>query len=285
MNKVNPQLSIGLAQWHHPNWYPGQGSQHSTLTTYSQHFSSVEGNHSFYGLPSPETISQWKQQSHSDFKFCFKFPQVLTHQRSLRECHRPLKEFLDRVSPLETKLGMLWLQMPATFSPEYLNELTQFLDLLPKHFTYGIEVRHLGFFEKNDAEKQFNQLLITQGINRISFDTRALFAFPQEDAITQEALKAKPRVPLHVIATGNAPMVRFITPLDVSQGYPYLEPWVTKTNQWIQEGRHPYLFFHTPDNRLAPQLAAYFMKQLRAINPKVAEFNLWDQTMPQTELF
>ena len=285
MNDFSQKLFIGLAQWHHPDWYPEQLKPQMALATYAQHFSSVEGNNTFYGLPSVTTISQWKEQSSSTFRFCFKFPQEITHQRALHNCHRPLSEFLDRVYPLNEKLGLLWLQMPATFSPAHLDDLAQFLTGLPKDFSFGIEIRHLGFFAKDDAERRFNQLMMSHNINRVCFDTRSLFAYPQTDAITQEALKAKPRVPVHVIATGSSPMVRFITPLDMSQGYAYLTPWISKTLEWIHEGRTPYLFFHTPDNRFAPQLAKYFMDKLYEQASLNRDFSLWDNTPPQTELF
>ena len=186
-------------------------------------------------------------------------------------------------------MGIVWLQMSSHFSPHHLDRLASFMDSLPNDFEYGMEVRNLGFFDKSDNEKRFNQLLMQHKVNRVSFDTRALFAHPKNDPITQEAFNAKPRMPVHVIATGNSPVVRFITPLDVELGYSYLTPWVKKTAQWINEGKTPYLFFHTPDNRTAPQLAQYFNEQLKDLCPQVPNIQLlpqqWSQGIPQTELF
>ena len=285
MNQEPPKYFIGLTQWHHPDWYAERATTTSALNTYARHFNSVEGNSSFYGLPSATTIDEWQARSPSHFRFCFKFPNTITHQLKLRHCDRPLAEFLKRISPLEDKLGVLWLQMGASFSPSDIPQLARFLAHLPTDYALGIEVRHPGFFLKDDTEKQFNRLLIEYGVNRITFDTRPLFKHPASDEATQEALNVKPRMPVHVIATGQQPFVRFISPLDLTLGQAYLQPWINKTLQWIDEGRTPYLFFHTPDNREAPELALYFSQTLHQLRPDIAAISLWDRDIPQPELF
>lgn len=280
-----PSYYIGLTQWHHPDWQIGQDAANQALSEYSKHFSSVEGNSSFYGLPSTSSIENWKQQSGQHFKFCFKFPQTITHHAKLQHCDRQVSEFLNRVAPLENKLGTLWLQLNASFSPKDFDKLSRFIQSLPPDFNYGIEVRHTGFFLKDDTEKRFNQLLMQHTIDRITFDTRALFAHPSKDAITQEALRAKPRMPVHAIATGMSPFVRIITPLKINDGYAYLMPWVKKTLQWIDEERTPYLFFHTPDNKEAPEVARFFSGEIHKHRPDIPVQSIWDKALPQPELF
>ncbi|SIS89812.1 DUF72 domain-containing protein [Neptunomonas antarctica] len=276
---------IGLPQWHHPNWYPEHSGPNQALQQYTQHFSSVEGNSSFYGLPNESTIQQWKQQSSPSFRFCFKFPQTITHHLKLQHSDRLLTEFLNRITPLEHKLGILWLQLNASFGPQDLEILERFINRLPTDFSYAIEVRHSGFFNKDDLEKRFNQILMRRSVNRITFDTRALFSHPAGDPITQEALKAKPRMPVHVIATGQHPFVRIITPLNIGDGYAYLIPWINKTLEWIDEGRTPYLFFHTPDNKEAPAVASFFAAEIHKQRPNIPALTLWNQHSPQPELF
>ncbi|MGB2221800.1 DUF72 domain-containing protein [Neptunomonas phycophila] len=280
---------LGLAQWHHPAWYTTADSSSLALALYSKAFTSVEGNSSFYGLPSTKSIDDWAKRAHSPFAFCFKFPQSITHHSALYQCDRQVTEFLNRIAPLGDKTGVLWLQMNSQFSPEHLERLSRFLGNLAPDFEYGIEVRNLGFFDKADNEKRFNQILMQHGVNRVSFDTRALFAHPKNDPVTQEAFRAKPRMPVHVIATGNSPFIRFITPLDIELGYDYLAPWIKKVAGWIHEGKKPYLFFHTPDNQAAPQLAQYFNEQLKALCPQVPSLQLpshtWLNNTSQTELF
>lgn len=278
---------IGLTQWHHPDWYkalPNLDSKDS-LKTYSNYFSTVEGNNTFYGLPNESNIEKWCDDVSNNFRFCFKFPKAISHDASLQHCETDVKEFLKRVSPLQDKLGILWLQMNQSFSPAQLPVLQTFLDCLPSDFTYGIEVRHLGFYNKADNEKAFNRLLMEYKINRVMFDTRSLFSHSANDPETLDALRKKPRVPAHVLATGNNPMVRFISPMDTNLSTNDLQQWATKIIQWIDEGRTPYVFFHTPDNAQAPQLAERFSKTVNTIRPDISEISLWPQKPEQSDLF
>ncbi|WP_369126255.1 hypothetical protein [Oceanospirillum linum] len=56
-----------------------------------------------------------------------------------------------------------------------------------------------------------------------------------------------------------------------------MEPWVAKITQWIQEGRTPYMFLHTPSNRHAPEVATYFAEQLNKAIPGSALFTPWPE--------
>lgn len=276
---------IGLPEWRHPTWYAEGSQPKNPLGVYSQHFSSVEGNTSFYALPKASTVDLWRQTAPDDFRFCFKFPKTISHEAELRHCSREVKEFLDRVSPLEPKLGVLWLHVSKQFGPEQLPVLESFLSQLPKDFRYGIEVRNPNFFRKDEAEARFNRLLHKHSVNRVIFDTRVLFKHPADDESTKEALEKKPRLPLHVVATGEQPFLRFISPMDIALAEAALEQWVSKTIQWRKEGKTPYLFFHTPDKRHAPELAQMFTEKLAARHPEQQAMTLWDKQPQQDSLW
>ncbi|NVK42781.1 MAG: DUF72 domain-containing protein [Oceanospirillaceae bacterium] len=276
----------GLPQWHHPDWSQSalHGSrQRSPLSRYAGHFSTVEGNSTFYALPDAETVQRWDADTPAGFRFCFKFPKRISHELKLKHCEAELRAFFDCVEPLGGKLGLLYLQLPAAFGPESLPQLSGFLQRLPDTFRYGLEVRHPAFFAKGEAERSLNRLLLETGINRTLFDTRALFALPATDPATLDALQKKPRVPLHVIATGSAPMIRFIAPQDYHQGLDWLEPWVGKVATWLDEGRTPFMFFHTPDNAESPELARLFADKLSTARPGVRGFSSWPDSLRQQE--
>lgn len=276
---------IGLPEWRHPDWYAEGKTPKEPLKIYANHFSSVEGNTTFYALPSSTNIQAWNHAVPDTFRFCFKFPKIVTHDSMLRHCSKEVNEYIERLSPLEEKLGVLWLQMSRAFQPEQLPILKKFLDHLPKEFTYGIEVRHPGFFEKNEIEKQFNRLLMKNKINRVMFDTRVLFANPATDAASKDALIKKPRLPLHVVATGDYPMLRFISPMDMSLSETALDQWANKTIQWIDEGKTPYLFFHTPNKAPVPALAQHFSEKIAKLRPDISPITLWEKQPQQTSLF
>lgn len=276
---------IGLTQWHHPSWYDqGHDAKHS-LGIYSHYFSSVEGNNTFYGLPSKISIKKWSETIPEHFRFCFKFPKSISHDACLLNCDDLVEEYLALLAPLKNNIGIIWLQMSQRFTPQQLPHLAAFLAKLPPDYHYGVELRHLGFFDKGATERAFNQLLLKHKVNRVIFDTRRLFANPADDAETIDSFRKKPRVPTHVVATGKYPMVRFISPLDLNLAETALDQWASKFIQWIDEGRTPYIFFHTPDKIETPQLAQRFAHKLHCLRPELSDISLWPRQPKQSSLF
>lgn len=277
---------IGLPQWQHDQWDGGPlAGSGGALRRYARHFNSVEGNTTFYGLPRSETIARWAAETPDNFRFCFKFRQEISHRSALVTSHPLVLEQLDRLAPLQAKIGLLCLQLPKSFGAEGLPELEHFLASLPSEYRYSVEVRNLEFFAKGDAERELNQLLIRQGVNRVMFDTRPLFAEIAADAATLDAQRKKPKVPLHVLATGQHPQLRFIAPIQYERAEKYLDQWVGKVANWLDQGLEPFLFFHTPDNCQAPELARWFVAKLEAIRPAARGFTPWVETGQQDGLF
>lgn len=300
----NPtSLRLGLAMWSHPRWQEsiyGQGiKQAERLARYATMFNTVEGNTSFYATPAQKTVLNWHSATPDDFRFTFKLPQTITHQKLLQDCAQELKDFFDVMAPLIDKTGMWKIQLPAHFGPALLPVLKQFLAQIPQGLTYGVEVRHPAFFAKGDAERELNRLLIEKKANRIIMDSRPLFALPPHNAAIIDAHNKKPRVPVHAIATANHPVVRFIgqpddTVAQLSQqgvsALPkdndvFFDNWLAQLPQWLKEGREPYLFIHTPDNHHAPELAIRLYQKLRsqiAAQIQLAEINLLEKKPEET---
>lgn len=102
-----------------------------------------------------------------------------------------------------------------------------------------------------------NRLLFERGIDRVMLDNRALFSAAPSDAETRAAQGRKPRLPVHAISLGPRPFIRYIGHPDIAANAPFLAPWLEKLALWLDEGREPYVFIHTPNNRQAPQLARF----------------------------
>ncbi|WP_370616477.1 DUF72 domain-containing protein [Citrobacter portucalensis] len=240
----------------------------SKLTPNARHVNCVEGNTTLYALPKAVIVSRWQAQTTDAFRFCFKFPATISHQAALRNCDDQVQEFFTRMSPLESRIGQYWLQLPATFGPRDLPALWQFLDALPKSFTYGVEVRHPEFFAKGEAEQLFNRGLHERGVNRVILDSRPVHAaIPHTEAI-RDAQRKKPKVPVHAVVTANHPMVRFIGSDNMAQNSELFAVWLTKLPQW-QRTTTPYLFLHTPDIAQAPELVDTLWADLRSALPQI----------------
>ena len=53
------------------------------MPQYASVFDTAEGNATFYGLPSAETVARWAAEAPETFRFCLKFPRVVTHDHAL----------------------------------------------------------------------------------------------------------------------------------------------------------------------------------------------------------
>lgn len=280
-----PQLySLGCPQWQDPRWNgqlpPGQGP----LERYSRVFGSVEGNTTFYATPRREQCQQWRAQVPDDFRFLFKFPRDITHDRLLAGVEDPVQDFLAVLAPLEDVLGPFLLQLPAAFGPGHLDNLWHFVDTLPDPLTCAVEVRNPAFFEKGEAERTLNRGLRDRNLARVCFDTRALFAATPDAETTRQAQANKPRLPVHLLPTEASPVIRYIGHPKIERNRQFLAPWVERVGTWIQEGRHPFVFMHMPDNSDALALAALWHELLMEQVPQLEELAL-NTEQPQIGLF
>ncbi len=264
---------LGLPQWQHPHW---KKIGLHTLADYAHYFNCVEGNTTLYALPRPEIVQRWRDMTHDDFRFCFKFPATISHQAGLRNCADLTAEFFALMTPLSARIGQFWLQLPAAFGPAALETLWAFLDGLPGEYSYGVEVRHPEFFTKGEAERALNRGLHQRGVNRVILDTRGVHsAHPSNPAII-EAQRKKPVLPVHAVMTAQQPMIRFIGGDEPQDNLRWFQAWLQKLPEWTASGQ-PWLFIHTPDIAFAPDLVQYLWPALQQAVPQVGDAPGWPQ--------
>lgn len=291
-----PRLYLGCPVWACAEWtgtvFRPEAKRRDWLPQYSQAFNTVEGNSTFYAIPSLEIARRWAAETAPGFRFALKFPQEISHERQLVGCDSPLRAFLPVLETLATadRLGPTFLQLSAQFGPERLGVLERFLDELPGEFPYAVEVRHPAFFAQGDAERQLNESLAQRGIDRILFDTRAIFAGPPADEHEAESQRRKPRVPVRRTVTGQRPFVRFVGRNDIEQSRELLAEWAPIVAGWLATGKEPYFFTHAPNDAFAPPLAAQFHEALQRQFPELGPRVVWPGEMVaraprQRELF
>mgnify|MGYP001818514366 FL=1 len=270
---------LGCPVWACPDWtgsvFRPRAPRRQWLGQYSQAFSTVEGNSSFYGIPTIETAQRWVAVTAPGFRFALKFPQVISHERRLTDCGGDLHAFIDVLKILASadRLGPSFLQLPASFGDLAL--LTRFLDQLPTEYPYAVEVRHPSFFASGQAEQALDELLASRSIDRVLFDSRAIFNGPPRDAHEEESQRRKPRVPLRRTVTGRHPFVRFVGRNEVAFARDELIDWAPVVAGWIAQGLEPYFFTHAPADKFAPALARLFHNALRAEAPDVPPLPDW----------
>jgi uncharacterized protein YecE (DUF72 family) len=124
------KLHLGTIGWSYNFWkgnfYPNKMASKDFLNYYSTKFNTVEVDSTFYRIPTPQAITNWKKQTSEGFIFSLKFPQIITHIKMLKDCQRETDVFLDRAKLLGQKLGPLLLQFPPNFGTEHLPDLARF---------------------------------------------------------------------------------------------------------------------------------------------------------------
>ena len=262
-------IRLGLPMWFMAPWRGRLLSagvrQGDALSEYSQVFSSAEGNTTFYGLLAAERAALWCRQVPPAFRFCFKIPQTISHAENMPAALQQEKAWLAEFLAVTGDMtGLLILQLPARTGPERLTELEAVLAELTamSRVPLAVEVRNPHFFSKGEAEVQLLRLLASYHADRVIFDSRGLFQDHSLNDAVLDARSKKPRLPVHPLATGQNPVVRFIGHSDWRQNQRYLQQWALKLKQWLQEGRTPWLFIHTADNTDAPEFARWICQML-----------------------
>ena len=146
---MNGSLFLGAMGWSYKFWseiYPRGTKSTDYLTHYSKHFKSVEINSSFYRIPSRKTIENWSTLVPQDFRFTAKFPQSISHSSNLKYEPEKLEAFLNNISMLKEKLGVLVLQLPPRLKVEHLSSFRDLIGVLPDDINYAVEFRNKGWF-------------------------------------------------------------------------------------------------------------------------------------------
>ena len=254
---------------------PAKTSVSEQLRAYTRIFGAVEGNSTFYALPTPATIERWAQETPREFRFAFKVPRVITHDRALQYFEDELRRFLQVLRPLEERLGPCMLQLPPVAGRAAGSRIRKFLEFWPREVPLAVEVRHPDWFDQGPNERDLHRLLRHFGVERVCFDSRPLFARPPSDGSTRTAQSRKPRVPGRMIGLSQSPLVRFIGRNDPDECDEWLAEWAITVAGWIREGRVPLVFCHAPDEHYAPQLARRFHEALIKELPEIPALPDW----------
>ena len=113
---------VGCAGFSNPSWvgnfYPKTIVGHNSdrqLSHYQEHFSTVEINSTFYGVPSESTVLKWKRLCSKTFRLVVKAPKGVTHEQDTLNS-RALVHFLQRLQPLREILVCVLIQCPRTLN-------------------------------------------------------------------------------------------------------------------------------------------------------------------------
>jgi len=262
-------LYVGAPLWGQKSWvgnfFPAGTKPNAFLRVYSRRLNTVEGNTTFYALPSAETIARWRDETPAGFRFCLKVPQTISHFKRLLGCEAETAAFIERLRMLADRCGPCFLQLPPGFGATHLHRLRDWLERWDRALPLAVEPRHANFFGL--AEAEFNALLQHYGVTCCVFDTAALFSATPADAATREAQRRKPRFPTRFARGERFAFVRFVGHPDVAQNARWLAPWAERVANWLNQGVDVFFFTHHPDDTHAPKLAQMLQDQVGALTP------------------
>ncbi len=275
--------------WALPEWrgrfLPADLRRSEQLGAYGSWCTAVEGNTTAYGVPTPERVQAWAEEAPAHLRFLFKLPQTVTHRGARRDRGAEVATLLGRLAPLGERVEQLAVQLPAAFGPRHLGALAELLSTVPPPLTCAVEVRHPAFFDAGPAARTLEHLLADRGAEWTTFDTTTLFSRPPTSEVEREAWSNKPRLPRTVVAIGDRPVVRYIGRDDVEQTVAGWQPWIPVVARWLEEGRTPTFFVHTPDNVEALGLARRFHDEVRRAAAVDVEALPQPMAVPPTTLF
>ncbi len=268
---------LGCAVWSYEGWlgsfYPAKTPVKNFLKTYGDRLNCVEANTTFYAVPAPTLIQKWQQETPANFKFCLKFPQTITHQGLLLPQLQEAEAFIERIRPLDKKLGCIFAQLPPSYAPLFFEDLRDFLTVLQgQSIPLAVEVRHLDWWQSPHQSRLIN-LLENLGIAQVILDTRPIYDCADDPQ--RFSKNKKPLVPVNVNLTTHWTLIRYISHPQLALNEVYLREWIIQVKQWLQQDKTVYFFVHCPLEEYSPFTARYFYQALQNIYPEVAPIP-WD---------
>lgn len=240
------QIWVGTSGWVYQHWrgrfYPPEIPPSKWLSSYVQHFDTVEVNNSFYRLPKRETFERWRGDTPEGFVFAVKGSRFVTHMKKLRDVGDALKRFFASVEGLGEKLAIVLWQLPPNLKADP-DRLDNFFRNLPKHCAYAIEFRNASWWQE-----------------------RAVWQVLERHQVAH-CIPILPGVPKEISDKVTAPIVylRFHGWEGIYSGcFPdeELKWWAEKIRFWQKQGLTVFAYFNNDVNAYAVQNALTLKKLL-----------------------
>ena len=254
------------------------------LFQYARRLTNVEGNTTFYAIPSKQTIETWVEQMPATFRFCPKVPKPISHEGKLANNIDRAAAFVDVMRQLGTRLGPMFLQLPPRYGPNLLTDLKAFLSAWALDVRLAVEVRHLDWFD-SPHDEALDEMLAEYNMARVTIDTRPIRSLQGDKRLAGstyesllEARERKPEVPVVPKRTSDFIFTRYIGHPEMEINRPFIEEWGNYFAEQAQTGADVFMFCHSPDNMIAPDLCRELYAQVAkdVVLPPLP----WDEIKP-----
>lgn len=251
------QFYLGCAVWAFKGWsgefYPPKTQPADFLPLYVKRLNAVEGNTTFYAVPSDENMQRWHDAMPESFRFCPKLFKGYTHNGELMPYQRDLMSLRERLAFFGKQLGPVMLQLPPSYGPDRFNDLSTFLEQWPTEQTpLAVELRHRSWWQAPHDEALY-RLFEAQNVTRILLDTRPVYDCSDDPQYLSE--RRKPELPVTYETTNDTVLIRYIGHPNLDFNRPYLDAWADHIELWWSQGKTIYFFAHCPQEEHSPFIA------------------------------
>ncbi|WP_045690330.1 DUF72 domain-containing protein [Hymenobacter sp. AT01-02] len=247
-----PRVYVGCPIWTNKAWlgsyFPAGIKDADYLHHYARQFNSIELNTTHYRIPDATTVRKWRDAVPAAFRFCPKFPQIISHDRALYNADDLTTSFCRAIEGLGQNLGHAFLQLPPTFGPEHLPRLERYLLDFPDYVPLAVELRHPGWFSDHELLAAVSAMLEALGKTLVVSDV------------------AGRRDVLHMRLTSPVAFIRLNGHGLVASDFQRADDWANRLASWLEAGLHTaYVFIHQKDIMHSPVWAQHFLGRLHAL--------------------
>lgn len=153
--------------------FPPEFSGASRLTYYASLFNSIEINSSFYKLPKGATVANWGESVPPGFRFTFKVPKSITHNKGLAFTAADVETFMQTVAQIGDRKGCLLIQLPPSRTNESIHQMEHLILALKDLDANGSWEVAVEFRNKSWYHRATYDLLRRYGISMVLHDMPA----------------------------------------------------------------------------------------------------------------
>lgn len=226
------EIAVGTSGWSYDHWvgpfYPEHTAAARRLAYYAKRLPTVEIDATFYRTPSEKAVTAWRDTVPDGFLFAVKGSRYITQFRRLRDVAEPVAGFMERISLLGDRLGVVLWQLPRNMRRDDAL-LAAFIALLPGDVRHAVEFRHESWL----ADETF-EILAERGVAQVHVSSDVM--------------------PVDLRRTADFIYVRFHDTETYHGRYlePALEPWARFLHGQAVAGRAGFAYFNNDAGAHAP---------------------------------
>lgn len=225
-------IFLGCSGFYYNHWrgrfYPEDLAKNEWLNFYSQHFSTVEVNNTFYRFPTEKLLLNWYNKTPAAFRFTVKANRQITHTRKFHQTETQTTRFYKLVKTLKEKLACVLFQFPPVVQKN-LSLLNVIAGQMDPEVVNVLEFRHESWWSPDVYDAMRSEGLV--------------FCSVSSEALPEDLVKTAKTVYLRFHGTNGWYSG------DYSEAV--LQDWANKI--WALKAENVYCYFNNDVNAYAPK--------------------------------